>query len=99
MLGVKDNGTPDPSISWIDLSPERDEFEMRRAYVHLKTTSPDDDLWNEMDEAIYQVAERLGGGDSEFWVIPLHTSREIVITSTILEKSHRAVFAQRFIVA
>lgn len=68
MLGVKDNGTPDPNISWIDLSPERDEFGMRRAFVHLKTTPPDDELWNEMDEAMYRVAEKLGSGDSEFWV-------------------------------
>ena len=68
MLGVKDNGTPDPNISWIDLSPERDEFGLRRAYVNLKTTPPDDELWDEMDEAMFQIAEKLGSGDSEFWV-------------------------------
>jgi hypothetical protein len=68
MLGVKDKGTPDPAISWIDLSPERDEFDMRRAYVHLKTTPPDDELWNELDEAMFQVAEQLGDGQSEFWI-------------------------------
>ncbi|RPJ85533.1 MAG: DUF1080 domain-containing protein [Acidobacteria bacterium] len=68
MLGVKDNGTPDPNVSWIDLSPERDEFGFRRAFVNLKTTPPDDALWNEMDEAMFQIAERLGNGGTEFWV-------------------------------
>jgi hypothetical protein len=68
MLGVKDNGSPDPNISWIDLSPERDEFGFRRAYVHLKTTPPDDALWNELDEAMFEIAERLGNGRTEFWV-------------------------------
>ena len=68
MLGVKDNGSPDTAISWIDLSPETDEFGFRRAYVHLKTTPPDDELWGEMDEAMYRIAEVLGAGATEFWV-------------------------------
>ena len=63
MLGVKDNGTPDPNISWIDLSPEHDEFGLRRAYVHLRTTPPDDELWDEMDEAMFQIAKKLGSGE------------------------------------
>jgi choline dehydrogenase-like flavoprotein len=68
MLGVKDNGSPDQAISWIDLSPETDEFGFRRAYVHLKTTPPDDELWDEMDEAMYRIAEVLGAAATEFWV-------------------------------
>ena len=69
MLGIKTNGSPDGSLSWIDLSPfERDEFGRRRAYVHMKTLPEDDALWAEMDEAAFQLAERLGDGDTEFWV-------------------------------
>jgi choline dehydrogenase-like flavoprotein len=60
MLGVKDEGTPNPGSSWIDLSAETDEFGMRRAYVHLKTTQVDDELWNEMDQAMYRIAAALG---------------------------------------
>ncbi len=34
MLGVRDTGSPDRAVSWIDLSPfERDEFGLRRPYV------------------------------------------------------------------
>ena len=37
-----------------------------RAYVHLATLPPDDELWAEMDDAALQLAERLGQGDTEF---------------------------------
>jgi choline dehydrogenase-like flavoprotein len=67
MLGIKGEGTPNGALSWIDLSPfERDEFGFRRAYVHLATLPPDDELWAEMDEVALQLAERLGQGDTEF---------------------------------
>ncbi len=69
MLGIKNNGSPDQAISWIDLSPfETDEFGCRRAFVHLTTVPEDETLWAEMDEAALQLAERLGGGETEFWV-------------------------------
>jgi hypothetical protein len=69
MLGIKDQGSPSPLVSWIDLSPEQDEFGMRRAYVHLKTTSVDDELWKQMDEAMFTLAESIAGKENtEYWV-------------------------------
>jgi hypothetical protein len=69
-LGIKTEGSPNPALSWIDLSPfEKDEFGMQRAYVHMETLPEDDELWDEMDEAGFDLAESLAGADkTEYWV-------------------------------
>jgi choline dehydrogenase-like flavoprotein len=60
---------PDPAASWIDLSPEIDEFGRRRAFVQLVKSASDTQLWLDMDTAAFQVAAALGKqpGDVEFW--------------------------------
>ena len=52
---------PDPTRSWIDLSPEIDEHHQRRAYVHLAATAADEILWREMDQAAFDLAADLAG--------------------------------------
>lgn len=61
--------TPDPGASWIDLSPETDEYGRRRAYVSLVTRQVDTQLWFDMDTAALQMAAALGTqpGDVEYW--------------------------------
>ncbi|MDZ4851032.1 MAG: family 16 glycoside hydrolase [Pirellulaceae bacterium] len=69
-LGIKSTGPPNPKLSWIDLSPfEYDEFGMRRAYVNLATLPEDNELWDEMDEAGFALAESLAGAaNTEYWI-------------------------------
>lgn len=69
-LGIKTSGSPDPKLSWIDLSPfDFDEFGMRRAYVHMVTLQEDNELWDEMDDAAFLFAESLAGAENtEYWI-------------------------------
>lgn len=46
---------PNPSMSWIDLSNETDRG-VRRAYVNLVATQKDNNLWNAMDNAAFDLA-------------------------------------------
>ncbi|MBT2301216.1 GMC family oxidoreductase [Variovorax paradoxus] len=63
-FGEKQQGVPNPDGRWINLSPfETDEFGRPRAYVHLTTTSVEDELADAMDEAILALANRLAGDD------------------------------------
>lgn len=63
----------DPVRSWIDLSPETDQWGMRRAYVNLVATQNDRKLWQAMDKAAFDLALKLAGGDSaniQYWNAP-----------------------------
>ncbi len=62
MVGDPGSGPAKANSSWQDLSPfERDEFGMRRAYVNLTATAADTALWNVMDQAAIDLAQRLAG--------------------------------------
>ena len=47
--------------SWMDLSDQRDEFGMRRAWVNLVPTPQDLDLWRTMDDTAIAFAQTLAG--------------------------------------
>jgi choline dehydrogenase-like flavoprotein len=59
----------DPARSWIDLSPETDQWNMRRAYINLVPTQNDTTLWTAMDDAAFAVASALAGSAAyiEYW--------------------------------
>jgi hypothetical protein len=57
--------SPDPALSWIDLSGETDQFGVPRAYVHLTATAQDMNLWAAMDQASFALAAQLSGGDAK----------------------------------
>jgi hypothetical protein len=49
--------TPNPTGSWIDLSPwESDEFGVPRAYVQIKLSATDLHTWEVMDETALALA-------------------------------------------
>src|SRR5204863_7155996 len=62
-MGASNVLSPDPARSWIDLSPETDQFGARRAYVNLVATGDDMTLWTRMDQATFDLAAALAGGD------------------------------------
>jgi choline dehydrogenase-like flavoprotein len=47
--------------SWVDLSDQRDEFGVRRAWVNLVPTAQDLDLWRTMDDTAIAFAQALAG--------------------------------------
>ncbi|MBI1818130.1 MAG: DUF1080 domain-containing protein [Deltaproteobacteria bacterium] len=51
--------SPNPAMSWIDLSNETDAWMMRRAYVNLVPTPADNQLWAAMDKAAFELARQL----------------------------------------
>jgi hypothetical protein len=54
---------PSPAANWIDLSPETDPlFGKRRAFVRLGLTGTDVALWQTMDTAAFDLAEKLASG-------------------------------------
>jgi hypothetical protein len=61
--------SPNPGDSWIDLSPETDQWGARRAYVNLVASANDRALWQEMDKAAFELAEKVAGapGNIEFF--------------------------------
>ncbi|MGY8676481.1 family 16 glycoside hydrolase [Bradyrhizobium sp. UFLA05-153] len=62
-----------PAHSWIDLSSETDQWGMRRAYVNLTATQNDNDLWQAMDNAAFDLAFTLAGKDPaniQYWIAP-----------------------------
>lgn len=66
-------GSIDPARSWIDLSPETDQWGMRRAYVNLVATPNDRRLWTAMDKSAFDLARALAGNtpaNIEYWNAP-----------------------------
>lgn len=62
MQGNQGPGIHQPDASWIDLSPfESDEYGVPRAYVHLVLQPSDLQLWQAMDQATLQLAQRMAG--------------------------------------
>ena len=60
----------DPARSWIDLSPETDQWGMRRAYVNLVATPNDQNLWAAMDQSAFDLAFAVAGNNPaniEYW--------------------------------
>lgn len=57
---VKNTGS---SPSWMDLSDQTDEFNLRRAWVNLVQTPKDDLLWTTMDDAALALALKLAKDD------------------------------------
>jgi choline dehydrogenase-like flavoprotein len=62
--GVKDQAIGNPALRWIDLSPERDEFGFRRAFVNLAINAAESRLWNAMDRATVDLARKLANDDN-----------------------------------
>ena len=63
-------GNIDPARSWVDLSPETDQWGMRRAYVNLVPTPNDRQLWAAMDRSAFDLAFALAGkkaANIEYW--------------------------------
>jgi choline dehydrogenase-like flavoprotein len=63
----------DPARSWIDLSPETDQWGMRRAYVNLVATPNDRQLWAAMDQSAFDLALAVAGNDPtsiQYWNAP-----------------------------
>jgi choline dehydrogenase-like flavoprotein len=62
--GVKDRPIHNPTLRWVDLSPERDEFGFRRAFVNLAITPIEARLWNTMDAITIDLARKLANNDN-----------------------------------
>lgn len=63
----------DPARSWVDLSQEIDQWNMRRAYVQLVPTQNDRQLWAAMDKSAFDLALVLAGNNAaniEYWNAP-----------------------------
>jgi choline dehydrogenase-like flavoprotein len=73
LKGDRQSSVPNPSGRWINLSPELDEFGMRRAYVHLTTNGDEDALADSMDTAILKLAEELAENDPDNFQITKKT--------------------------
>jgi hypothetical protein len=58
-----------PAMSWVDLSPETDQWGMRRAYVNLVPTANDLQLWAAMDKSAFDLADALAKapGNIQYW--------------------------------
>lgn len=65
-------GGVNPAMSWIDLSPETDQWGMRRAYVNLVATQNDRKLWAAMDKSAFDLALTLAQSPAniEYWNAP-----------------------------
>jgi hypothetical protein len=62
MRGNTGAGVPNDTTSWIDLSPfESDEFGVPRAYVQLKPTPGDLQVWQTMDQTALALAQAIAG--------------------------------------
>jgi choline dehydrogenase-like flavoprotein len=48
-----------PDQRWIDLSPETDEYGVRRAWVNLAVSQDDFTLWQDMDRAMLELVQRV----------------------------------------
>jgi choline dehydrogenase-like flavoprotein len=65
-------GSVNPAMSWIDLSPEIDQWGMRRAYVNLVATQNDRKLWAAMDKSAFDLALAIAKSPAniEYWNAP-----------------------------
>jgi choline dehydrogenase-like flavoprotein len=65
MQGDRTTVVPNPSGSWIDLSPhESDEFGVPRAYVQINATLADQQVWQAMDQCALALAQGIAKGPS-----------------------------------
>lgn len=65
-------GNVNPAMSWVDLSPETDQWSVRRAYVNLVATQNDRKLWAAMDKSAFDLALTLAKSPAniEYWNAP-----------------------------
>jgi hypothetical protein len=66
MIGNKDATQPKvtgSTPSWMDLSDQTDQFGLRRAWLNLVATPDDLALWDVMDQAAIQLAQKLANDD------------------------------------
>ena len=61
MKGDQGASVPNNTGSWINLSPERDEFGVTRAWVQLFATGADNALWDTMDQTALALAQQVAG--------------------------------------
>ncbi len=59
--------------SWMDLSEQTDEFNVRRAWVNLVAGQGDNTLWNTMDKAALDLANALANNDPTKIKVLAHT--------------------------
>jgi hypothetical protein len=66
MHGDPTTPVPNPTTSWINLSPhEVDEFGVPRAYVHLMLEPSDAQTWQAMDRAVLDLAQAIAGSPAD----------------------------------
>ena len=65
-------GNVNPAMSWIDLSPETDQWGVQRAYVNLVATANDRQLWAAMDQSAFDLALKIAQSPAniEYWNAP-----------------------------
>ena len=62
MRGNTSTAVPNETTSWVDLSPfESDEYGVPRAYVQLKPTAGDVQVWQTMDQTALTFAQKIAG--------------------------------------
>ncbi|PYQ83702.1 MAG: hypothetical protein DMG02_33270 [Acidobacteria bacterium] len=60
MRGDRTSAVPNPSGSWIDLSPyESDEFGVPGAYVQINAAPMDQQVWQDMDQCALELAQKI----------------------------------------
>jgi hypothetical protein len=65
LIGDQTTSVPNAAGRWINLSPfESDEFGVPRAYVNLTATAAEQGLANDMNAAIFALANQLAGNNS-----------------------------------
>jgi choline dehydrogenase-like flavoprotein len=62
-FGDSTTPVPNPEGRWIDLSPEIDEYKVRRAYVRMDLSSREKALAEDMNAAMRALASSLAGAD------------------------------------
>lgn len=70
LIGDKVTAIPNSTGRWINLSPETDEFQVRRAWVQFTTSIGENNLASAMDSAILRLASELAGNDPAKLQIP-----------------------------
>ena len=65
MHGDRASPVPNPTTSWIDLSPFESDRGAPRAYVHLKLHAADNQTWQAMDNAALALAQAVAGDPSK----------------------------------
>lgn len=61
MHGDRTSPVPNPTTSWIDLSPYESDRGAPRAYVQLKLDPADNQTWQAMDQAALALAQAVAG--------------------------------------